>query len=190
MRRILSLVAGMVITLAATAQTAGQVQPRNRNDNQQPRALPTVEQEAQMRVDQMAAEMPLTQKQVKKLLAYYKKDIQYRRENFPMAGGPRPDGGKRPGNNGQRGPGMGQGQPPQGNPGMGTGNGRGPGMGMGTPPSGRPEGQDIDLEKLERYNLKQDKKLRKIIGDDNFTRWRAAHPHQMPELPGFNGSNH
>lgn len=176
----------MLITLAAMAQTAGQVQSRNRNDNQPPRTLPTVEQEAQMRVDQMAAEMPLTQKQVKKLLAYYKKDIQYRRDNFQMAGGKRPDGGKRPENNGQRGPGMGQGQPPQGNPGMGPGNGWGPGMGAGTPPAGRPEGQDIDLEKLEKYNLKQDKKLRKIIGDDNFNRWRAAHPHQMPELPGLN----
>ena len=170
----------MVITLAAMAQTARQAQSRNRNDNQQPRALPSVEQEAQLRVDQMASEMPLTPKQIKKLLAYYKKDIQYRRDNFQMRGGPRPDGGRRPEKNGQRGPGMGQGQPPQGNPEMGA----------GTPPVGRPEGQDIDLEKLEKYNLKQDKKLRKIIGDDNFTRWRAAHPQQMPKLPGLNGSNH
>ena len=62
---------------------------------------PSVEQEAQMRVDQMSAEMPLTDKQAKKLLKFYKKDIKYRRENFQMAGGPggnRGGQGMRPGN--------------------------------------------------------------------------------------------
>jgi len=201
MKRIILLAAGMVMALAAMAQPTGQAQSNNRNGQHQPMERPTVEQEAQMRVDQMAAELPLTQKQVKKLLAYYKKDIQYRRDNFQMGRGPRPDGGERPDNNGQSSPGMGQGRPPQGGQGMGPGSGRGPGMGQGrppqggqgmesgTPPSGRPEIQDVDLEELEKYNLKQDKKLRRIIGEDNFTQWRSSHPHEIPELPEINLSN-
>ena len=30
---------------------------------------------------------------------------------------------------------------------------------------------------------KQDKKLRKIIGDENFEKWRAAHPQELPKMP-------
>jgi len=183
MKRILLFAAGMAITLAAAAQPSEQAQPKDRNDHQPPKDLPSVEQEAQMRVEQMAAELPLTQKQVNKLLNYYEKDIQYRRKNFHMGRGPRPDGGKRPDSNGQQGSGMGHGRPPQGNPGMGTGNGRGPGMGAGAPPSGRPPVAEADLERLEKYNLKQENKLRKIIGDDNYGRWRASHPQDMLELP-------
>ncbi len=186
MKRIVLLAATMAISLAAMAQSSGQVRPDNRNDQRQPSARPSVEQEAQMRVEQMAAEFPLTQKQVKKLLKFYKKDIQYRRDNFQMHGGPRPDGGQRPGNNGQRGPEMGREQRPHGNPGMGAGNGHRPGMEAGTPPSRRPDNQNVDFEEIEKYNLKQDKKLRKIIGDDNFTRWRASHPNEMPQLPQLN----
>ena len=40
------------------------------------------------------------------------------------------------------------------------------GMRPGNPPSSRPPfAQEIDYEALEKYNAKQDKKLRKIIGD-------------------------
>jgi len=177
MKRIISLAAGLAIALAAIAQPAKPEDGKGRPKMQQL----TVEQEAQMRVDQMASEMPLTQKQVNKLLKFYKKDITYRRENFRMSGGPRPEGGRRPDNDGAPKPGMGQGRPPKDASGMGPGGGRGPGM--GNPPSERPKFQDVDMEQLEKYNLKQDKKLRRIIGDENFQAWRAAHPQEMPKLP-------
>lgn len=62
--------------------------------------------------------------------------------------------------------------------------GSGSGMRPGNPPSGMPAfGGEIDYEELEKYNAKQDKKLRKIIGDENFERWRAAHPHEIPKMP-------
>ena len=42
-------------------------------------------------------------------------------------------------------------------------------MRPGNPPSGMPAfGGEVDYEELEKYNAKQDKKLRKIIGDENF----------------------
>ena len=45
--------------------------------------------------------------------------------------------------------------------------------------------QEVDFEKLEKYNQKQDKKLCKIIGEENFAQWRASHPHEVPGFPGF-----
>ena len=57
-------------------------------------------------------------------------------------------------------------------------------MRPGNPPSGRPPfAQEIDYEALEKYNAKQDKKLRKIIGDENFEKWSTAHPREVPKLP-------
>ena len=191
MRRIILIAASLAIAISAAAQPSGQ--PLQKGESGRPRMKhrPSVEQEAQMRVDQMSAEMPLTDKQVKKLLKFYKKDIKYRRENFQMAGGPRPEGGQRPDGQSGHGPGMGQGRP-QGGPGMGMGPGGGPGgnrggqggMRPGNPPGGDQQmGQEIDFEKVEKYNQKQDKKLCKIIGEENFAKWRSAHPHEVPKLP-------
>ena len=114
---------------SAAAQPSGQPLQNDESGRPQMKQQPSVEQEAQMRVDQMSAEMPLTDKQVKKLLKFYKKDIKYRRENFQMAGGPRPEGGQRPGGQDGRGPGGG----PGGNRG-----GQG-GMRPGNPPGGPPK---------------------------------------------------
>ena len=61
--------------------------------------------------------------------------------------------------------------------------GPGPGMRPGNPPFQMPAFGEIDYEELEKYNAKQDKKLRKIIGDENFERWRAAHPQRPPKMP-------
>ena len=46
-------------------------------------------------------------------------------------------------------------------------------MGPGTPPPGF---SPVDPEEIERYNARQEKKLRKIIGDQNYVKWRANHP--------------
>ena len=169
MHKTILLAAALAITLSAAAQPGNQTPPKHL----------TVEQEAQLKVDHMASELPLTDKQVKKLLKFYKSDIQYRRENFEFTGGPRPDfQGERP-----------QGPPPGGRPpqGMGQGGpggfpGGGPGMG---PQGGFPPQMDkgVDFEEIEKYNLKQEKKLKKILGDNLYTQWRSVHPIEKPKLP-------
>ena len=186
MKRMILLAAGLAMVLSAAAQTGGDGQQRP--ERPQMKERPTVEQEAQALTDQMAAELELTDKQVKQVFNYFKSDIKYRRENFEFSG-PRPDGdfpsppsGDFPGRGGfpSGGPGGPGGMRPSGPPPSG-----GPGgMRPGNPPSGRPPfAQEIDYEALEKYNAKQDKKLRKIIGDENFEKWSAAHPQEVPKLP-------
>ena len=178
MKRLFVFAAAALIVLSAAAQPGNDERP-------QPKERPSVEEEAQMKTDQMAAELTLTAKQLKKVYKFFKKDIKYRRENFepgvPRPGGnhPAPPSGDFPG----------RGNFPGGGPGgMGPGGPRpsgsgGPGMRPGNPPSGMPPFGEIDYEALEKYNAKQDKKLRKIIGDENFAIWRAAHPQEVPRMP-------
>ena len=33
-----------------------------------------------------------------------------------------------------------------------------------------------DLKKVKKYDEKQEQKLRKILGEDNYSKWRASHP--------------
>jgi len=175
MKKSILIAAALSMVLSAAAQPG-----------EPPRPKLSVEQEAQMKVDRMASELPLTQKQVTKLQKFYKSDIEYRRKNFEFTGGPRPDfQGERP-----QGPPPG-GRPPQG--GMGTGGftGGGPGgfpgggPGMGGPHGGRPpmRAGEVDFEELDKYNQKQEKKLKKILGDDLYAQWRANHPMEAPKLP-------
>ena len=172
MHKTILFAAALAITLSAAAQSEVPAMPKQL----------TVEEEAQVKVDKMAAELPLTDKQVKKLLKFYKNDIEYRRENFEFAGGLRPDfRGERP-----QGPPPG-GRPPQGMRQGGPGGfpggfpGGGPGMGPqgGRPPMDGP----VDIEEIEKYNQKQEKKLKKILGEELYTQWRSAHPMEAPKLP-------
>lgn len=50
---------------------------------------------------------------------------------------------------------------------------------------GRPPmmGGETDFEAQEKYNAKQNKKLRKILGDDLHRQWRTKHPQERPKLP-------
>ena len=52
-------------------------------------------------------------------------------------------------------------------------------------PGGRPPmmGGEVDIEKIEKYNQQQEKKLKKILGDDLYTQWRFKHPMEAPKLP-------
>lgn len=165
--------------LSAVAQPKG---PKpNFSERPQMKERLTVEQEAQMKTDLMASELNLDEKQIKKVKKFLKKDIEYRRENFEF-------NGPRPGGNFPAPPSGGRGGFPGGGPGgMGPGGGNfpggGPGMRPGNPPSGKPAFKEIDYEGFEKYNAKQDKKLRKIIGDENFVKWRAAHPQEAPKMP-------
>ena len=177
MNKTFLIAAALTITLGAAAQPNQRPHhPGHHGEGVPPQPL-TVEQEAQFKVDQMASELPLTDKQVKKLLKFYKSDIKYRRENFSFEGGLRPDSqGERP-----QGPPPG-GRPQGGGPGMGGPGGfpgGGPGMGGPRPPMG----DQVDFEELEKYNQKQEKKLKKILGDDLYTQWRASHPMERPKLP-------
>lgn len=174
MKRIILITAALAIGLAAAAQPGNQKKAYPGKPGEKIQPL-TVEQEAQMKVDQMTSELVLTPKQVKKLTSYFKKDITYRRENFPMAGG--------------RGP---KGLPPGGGPQGGRPQGMGPGGHPGGGPGMRLDGQggrppqmdsEIDFEKLDKYNQKQEKKLRKILGEDNYSLWRSKHPMESPKLP-------
>lgn len=171
----------LCLTLSAAAQSGGEKRDfPGPPGGEKPKEM-SVAQLAQLKVDQMAAELPLTEKQVKKLYNYYKNDFEYRRNNLPGGDGPRPDfaGGRPP----QGGPG---GRPPQGMGGPGGFPGGGfPGGGPGMGPGGRPPFPDgeIDPEELERYNQKQEKKLKKILGEDLYAQWRAAHPQEAPKLP-------
>jgi hypothetical protein len=183
MKRMILLAAALSIALAAAAQPSG-------GRPQFDRERPTVAEEAQKLTDEMAAEFPLTDKQIKKVLKFFKKDIEYRRENFEF-GGPRmhpegftdrPNGGF-PGG----GPGGPGGMGPGGPGGMGPGGHRPPGGHPGgmrpDGANGRPSFGEINLIEWEEYNEKQDNKLRKIIGDENFEIWIAKHPHKAPKLP-------
>lgn len=171
MKRMILMAAGLAMMLSAAAQPSGERPQMPERPQQKER--PTVEQEAQMKTNQMSAELGLNEKQLKKVYKFFKSDIQYRRENFEF-GGPRPDGNFPAPPSGGRPGGMGPGGFPGG----------GPGMRPGNPPSGMPAfGGEVDYEELEKYNAKQDKKLRKIIGDENFEKWRATHPQEFPKMP-------
>ena len=112
-----------------------------------------------MKVDAMTAELPLSTKQVKKLKKFYEKDIQYRREHFQMKGGaPRPIASNESGQHPSH----------QGGQHMGGGFSGGPG---------------IDFATLKKYNAKQEKKLRKILGNELYSQWRSRHPKEKLELP-------
>ena len=185
MKRTFLMAAGLVMMFSAAAQQ----RPERPDVKDPPKRIerPTVEQEAQMKTDRMASELTLDEKQIKKVKKFLKKDIEYRRENFEF-GGPRPEGKFPVPPSGGRGgfPGGGPGGMGPGGKGPGGGGfpGGGPGMRPGNPPSGKPAfGGEVDYEQLEKYNAKQDKKLRKIIGDKNFEQWRASHPLEAPKMP-------
>lgn len=172
MKRTILIAAGLTVMLSAAAQPGGSF-PQQKPERPQMKERPSVEQEAQIKTDQMSAELSLDEKQIKKVYKFFKNDIKYRRENFEFAGPFR--GGNLP-------------APPSGGfPGGGKGGfpGGGPqGMRPGNPPSGMPAfGGEVDYEEIEKYNAKQDKKLRKIIGEENFEKWIAAHPHEAPKMP-------
>ena len=67
---------------------------------------------------------------------------------------------------------------------VGLGSGGPGGHGMG-PQGGRPPmmGGSVDIEEIEKYNQKQEKKLQKILGDDLYNQWRSNHPLEAPKLP-------
>ena len=44
-----------------------------------------------------------------------------------------------------------------------------------------------DMQKMQKYSIKQEKKLKKIIGDENYSKWRSSHPINKRPHPQKNG---
>lgn len=93
MKRFIILAAALTVALSAAAQPGSPDRgypgaPDKKNKPEQP----TVEQEAQMRVERMAAELPLTDKQVKKLKKILGQDLYSQwRSRHPMDAPKLPD---------------------------------------------------------------------------------------------------
>ena len=206
MKKLMIIAAGLVIALSAVAQTSDAQAVQKKDHHREPL---TVEQEARMRVKKMTKELDLTDGQAKKLLKFYEKDIRYRRENFPTAGRPdarpekvqqcdsckmhgkpeaRPEKGQRdsafhphhPQHHAKP-----QGKPgarPEGKPGVRPDGPRhshdhnGHGMRPDAP-------KEIDYDALEKFNERQDKTLKKILGEEKFNLWRSKHPRKPLPLP-------
>lgn len=141
----------------------------------------TPEEIAKKESEQMKFEVNLTEKQYKKVYNLIKKDQEYRQSQT----GKQFKEGLPP-----QGRGLGMGAPG----GMGSGIMGGGSMGGGRPPLGemgqgpRPEGGHPRMEPredvvTEEYLEKQDKKLRKILTAEQYSKWRSKHPVEHLELP-------
>jgi len=145
----------------------------------------TPEEIAKAEADMMKAELNLTDKQYKKVYKLIKKDHEYRQSQMEnaFAEGMPPQGG------------MPGGMPQGGMPG-GMSGGMPGGMGGGRPPMGemgqmpRPEGGQPGMKPLEdivteEYLEKQENKLKKILTEEQYSKWRSKHPAEQLELPPF-----
>lgn len=152
MKKTVIIAAALGVALTAAAQPGNQKKAfpgPPPGDRQQM----TVEERAQKKTDAMAAELSLTEDQVKALYEFNKEDMEYREQNFrgPRLefDGPRPEPGKKPKGKFDKGP--------------------------------RPEG--MDFEKMKEYNDQQEAKLKEIIGEENFAKWQEKHPQGGPRPP-------
>jgi len=196
MKRIRPIVAVYLMMLTAGLYAQPQGGARS-----VPPKMKSPEEIAKKQAGMMKSEVGLTDKQYKKVYNLIKKDWQYRQsqaENrFGGMGGPGGGGMMGGGPGGMGGPGgggmMGGGPGGMGGPGGGMMGGGPGGMGGGMPQGGdmqrepRPEGtpgmrpgEDIVTDE---YLEKQDQKLKKILTDEQYSKWRAKHPAEHLDLP-------
>lgn len=159
-----------------------------------PQKMTSPAERAERKAEMMQKEVGLTDKQYKKVYKLFKKDYQYRQDLMEERMGGMPPMGERPEGMGGPGGGPGMGGPRggMGGPGGGPGMGGGP-RGGGMPPQGemsgrpRPEGfpgmGPGGAEVSDEYIEKQDRKLRKILTEEQYGQWRAKHPIEHRELP-------
>ena len=167
MKKILLVAASLGIVFSAAAQPGNQKKayPEKPSFKHQKENL-SAEEFARERVDMMSEELSLTGKQKGKLNDFFVKDFNYRKENFKRPEGPRPDfKGERSGEakkefKGEHREGHGH---------------------------HHPQMSKEDMKKMEKYSAKQEKKLKKIIGDDNYSKWRSSHPINKRPHPQKNG---
>lgn len=200
--KLLVTVSIIMLSIGMSAQPQG--------DRPSPPKQRTPEEIAEKEATRMKSEINLTDKQYKKVYKLIKKDQKYRQSQAEkqFAGGMPPQGGGMGGPGMGSGPGgMGGGMMGGGPGGMGGGMmGGGPGgmggmggpgggsMGGSRPPQGdmgqgpRPEGGQMGMGPredfvTEEYLEKQERKLKKILTAEQYSKWRSKHPAEHLELP-------
>ncbi|MGN0194984.1 MAG: hypothetical protein ACI4AE_00830 [Candidatus Cryptobacteroides sp.] len=200
---VITLCSAVLVCTALTAQTParqrGNAHQEVRERGTRHRKDMTPEEKAARISDQMRKELGISDKQYKKVYKLFLKDEKALAEQAEQRPGPqgmpgevRPQGGKQEGGSGQGGPEFG------GHGGAMGGHG-GPGSGFGGPQGGRqrgghggpemglgPQGPEFHGGSdvfSEEYIEKREKKLRKILKDDLYNKWRERHPIEMPPLP-------
>lgn len=180
----IAMVIAVFPALSLNAQPQGEGKPEFKGKH---RPMPTVDEIAQQRADVMNQELTLSEKQYKKILKYFKAQVEKERE-IMQAG--RPDGVPKGFPGGKR-PDFGGGRPPMGGPGHQSGGFGGPQGGFpggdprvesGRPPMRNPE-MGISDEEMEKYYEQQDKKLKKILTAEQYEKWWVKHPAQQLPMP-------
>lgn len=164
-----------------TAQTPDMGMP-GQSEGQFTHEYVSPEETARKTTDHMNAVLGLSEKQYKKL---YKQNLKWAREDAEN-NSPKPPMGDRRGGRPDFGNGGGPGGP--GGFGQGPGGGRPPqGMG-GRPPQGMDNAQrDMSPEelqkKMEKQRQKRDKKLRKLLTEEQYARWTEELQKTKPGAP-------
>lgn len=171
MKRYASLWLLAVCLTCGAVQLQAQEPGPGTEQKELPREVPSPEKAAQRITDRMKKELQLTDKQYKKVyklnLKEQKKIFAARQEGAEM----RQPMGERPDRNGER--------PPMP---MGEGGMR-PGMGGGRPPMGGPGMARMDkdsAEELQKAAASKEKKLKKILTEEQFAKWQKMRDEQKP----------
>ncbi len=169
MKRYASLwLLAICLTCGAVQLQAQEPEPRA-EQKELPREVPSPEKAAQRITDQMQKELQLTDKQYKKV---YKLNLKEQKKIFSTRlAGMRPPMGAMPDMNGER--------PPMP---MGEG-GMMPGMGGGRPPMGGPGMPHMakdSAEELQKAAASKEKKLKKILTEEQFAKWQKMRDEQKP----------
>lgn len=144
----------------------------------QKKEVPNPEKAAQRRTDEMDKMLDLTEKQYKKIYKLFLKEekekVEALMEHQPggMNGQP-PMGGRPPRGEGR--PPMGGGMPPQG--------GGFPGMGGDTDDMTPEERMKAHVEEMQKEQEKREKKIRKILTDEQYEIWQTRKPQVLPPMP-------
>lgn len=143
----------------------------------QKKEVPNPEKAAQRRTDEMDKMLDLTEKQYKKIYKLFLKEekekVEALMERHPEGlNGQHPMGGRSPRGEGR--PPMGLGRPPQGGgfPGMGGDDGMTP-----------EERRKAHAEEVQKEQEKREKKIRKILTDEQYAIWQTRKPQILPPMP-------
>lgn len=143
------------LTCGAVQLQAQEPEPRA-EQKELPREVPSPEKAAQRITDQMQKELQLTDKQYKKV---YKLNLKEQKKIFSTRlAGMRPP---MPMGEGGMMPGMGGGRPPMGGPGM-------------------PHMAKDSAEELQKAAASKEKKLKKILTEEQFAKWQRMRDEQKP----------
>ena len=146
----------------------------------QKKEVPNPEKAAQRRTDEMDKMLDLTEKQYKKIYKLFLKEekekVEALMERHPEGMNGQPPMGGRPPMGGGRPP-MGGGMPPQG--------GGFPGMGGDTDDMTPEERMKARGEEIQKEQEKREKKIRKILTDEQYEIWQTRKPQILPPMgPG------